>query len=255
MGACHLIAFSVRRCLLAAGVVFVCMPTPARGDPSVPFICNPFPPQKIENGAPDKPGFDVEIVREALRRSGKTARFAYAPWGRAYAMAASGEYAGLCSCSYRTERTKDFLFTEELGEVLVGFFTRKGAGLRPLALEDLAGKAVGVVRGYNLSAELDEKRISYVDVTDESLLVKLLARDRIDVAYSYRDSFLYHAREAGNVDLFAYWKFRRSPYFVCVSRAREGAEQLRDTLNAGLRALKAEGALDAIRAGYIGTSR
>lgn len=223
----------------------------ARADPPPSFICNPFPPQKIQNGAPDTPGIDIELIQDALRRSGRAATFGFAPWKRAYQLAAAGEYSGLCSCSYRAERTKDFLFSDELGEVAVGFFTKISQPYRPQSIDDLKTLAVGVVRGYNLSAELDDKGIPYVDVTEETGLVKMLELNRIDVAFSFHDTFLYDARKLSLPSLFSYRNLRTSPYFVCVSRARPGAEALLSALNAGLAEQKADGTADRIRAKYL----
>lgn len=237
--------------LALAGALTLDAPA-ANADEPISFICNPFPPQKIENGGPNRPGYDVELIREALRRSDKGTSFAYAPWKRAYAMAANGEYSGLCSCSYRTDRNKDFLFTDALGDVAVGFFTLKSQPFRPQSVDDLKGKVVGAVRGYNLSAELDEKHIPYTDVTDETSLVKMLELNRIDVAYSYRDTFRYDAKKLAKPDIFHFQQLRQSPYFVCVSKARAGAEELLGLLNAGLANLKADGTDTRIRMKYLG---
>lgn len=216
------------------------------------LACNDFPPHKIETpGADGLRGFDIDIIDGTLQRVGWSANFSFLPWKRALELANRGEVDGLCSCSRTPEREATLLFSDELGAVSVGLFARDKAALTGIAgLDDLRGRRVAVVGGYNLEGELDAAGAEVEAASSDKNALDLLIHGNVDLLYGYELTTRHFARtEALSGDL-AYRETRRNPYYFCLSRKLPHAETTMADFNRGLAEMKADGSTVRILGRY-----
>lgn len=242
-------------CLIAGYLVS----QPARAQTSYPspmvrqnvtMACNPFPPAKIANVS-DRPGYDVEILRAAFEVSHIHMQTPFYPWKRAYLLAREGRVDGLCSCSYTPEREQDMIYSDELGRIRIGLFAVSDRVLKPIErLDQARGMTIGVVNGYNLEQIARAAGLDVVPVTDEQILLAMLANNRIDAIYSFRDPIVAANKARPNPLNISFHQTSEAPYFSCISRKARAAQWLIDRLNLGLQTVRANGIYDAILEKY-----
>ncbi len=220
----------------------------AETSPAPVFACNDFPPHKLAVPVDGHRGYDIDILTEALASQGIAPETVFYPWQRALQMAEGGRVDGLCSCSFRPERAETLLFSESIGDVGIGLFSRIYRASQPLTIENLRGLSVGVVRGYSLAEDLKNTGAVVVDVSSDDTGLRMLEQGRIDAYYGYRDTVRYLSR--GDRTALAYVVVRSSPYYICVSRGRPGAAALLDQINRGILSLMQQGTLDRFREPY-----
>ena len=235
---------------LLALLAYGAEPALAESRPVV-LACNDFPPLKIENPGPDGlRGKDVEAITEIARRSGLQLEPRFMPWNRAYAEASEGAIDGLCSCSFREDRVELFHFSDAIGETSVGVFNRaKGSNPAVTSIDDLRGRSIGVVKGYNLEKELADAGLSYETVSSDSLAHKMLDNGRFDHLYSFKAPINFLLRGSHHRDV-AYTEFRNSPYFICLSKAVADTAEMMPRINAAIAVMRADGSFDEIERRY-----
>jgi polar amino acid transport system substrate-binding protein len=221
---------------------------------NVVLACNDFPPLKIEHpGADGLRGTDVDAIAEIAKRAGLKLESRFMPWKRGYAEASEGTIDGLCSCSYREDRTALFHFSEAIGQTSVGVFHHPGDKPDPVTkLEDLTSAhyaKIGVVKGYNLEAELDDAKVPHVAISGDQQAYEMLLNDRIDHLFSFRAPIDFIARhETGKVA--PYSELRSSPYFICLSKKVPDTAAMLPKINAAIAEMRADGTFDAIQRRY-----
>lgn len=204
----------------------------------VRMACNVFPPQKIAlPSETDFPGYDLELIQAAFLSQGLTTEFGFFPWKRAYLLVKSGDYDGLCSCSWLPEREQDFLYSQEMGRVAKGVFTLDEQSYAQLS--DLRGKSVGVVSGYNLEDELRAAGVFNIQsVISDDLLFNLLSYRRVDVIYSYESTIRALMKNQQRVGVIKYSELERAPYYMCVTRDGKHSGAILHKFNRGLQVLR-----------------
>jgi polar amino acid transport system substrate-binding protein len=228
-----------------------------RAASSLHLACNDFPPHKIERPAEDDmPGFDIEIVTEALKRIGLSSEISFMPWKRALELAGRGEYDGLCSCSYTKDREDKLLFSDELGAVSVGLFARSADALASVStIADLKDRKVATVGGYNLEAELT-KTGALVDATsNDKTALDMLVGGNVDVLYAYQLTTEHFIRSDPRSTAIVYKEMRRNPYYFCLSRTMPGADTMMQRFNRSLSGMAADGSIQRILDAYHVTFR
>lgn len=215
------------------------------------LACNNFPPLKIERpGSDGLRGTDVEAIAEIARRSGLDLAPRFIPWNRGYEEASEGKIDGLCSCSYREDRAILLHFSEAIGETSVGIFNRaEGAYPKVTGIDDLRAKKIGVVKGYNLEAELADAGLSYETVSNDLHAYNMLRNGRFDYLYSFRAPIDFLLRQETAPDI-AYTEFRSSPYFICLSKAVPDTAELMARIDAAIAEMRADGTFTAIQRRY-----
>jgi len=236
---------------LLAGAVVLAQSFAGNADSKVTTLaCNEFPPHKMQAAPDGRPGYDVEILREAFRRAGQSIDIVYYPWTRALVTAKAGSVDGLCSCSKRPEREPFFVYSDVMGDVGVGVFLVKGLERKVAAIADLKALSIGVVRAYNLQDELIDLGMTPVVVSSDEQGLRMLLVRRIDGFLTFRDTGKYIlGKLAADIDA-PYVEFRAAPYFACFSKAVPGAAERVKLFNRGLAAMRADGTYDAILARY-----
>jgi len=242
-------------CAALAGLAIQgpCRPA-AAAERSVVLACNDFPPLKIERPASDGlRGTDVDAIAEIARRAGLKLEPRFMPWKRGYAEASEGTIDGLCSCSYREDRAALFHFSDAIGSTSIGIFHHPDGRADTVAsLNELTephfGK-IGVVKGYNLEAELDDAKVPHIAVSGDQQAYEMLLNGRLDHLFSFRAPIDFIARhETGKVVPFS--ELRSSPYFICLSKKLPDTTAMMPRINAAIAAMRADGTFDAIQRRY-----
>lgn len=233
-------------------LIMACTVAPVR---AAQLACPDFAPFKMAGMAGQRPGIDIEVLQAVFSRIGEPVTFLPMPWKRALEQARAGRVDGLCGCSYLPERENEFLFSDKLGYHHQGLFSPAEAPLPPeTRLADLAarpdGRPVGVVRGYTLENQLSGAGVAVLNVVDDAQLVRVLANNRVDAVYAFRDVLRFYEKAEGLGETFVYTPVGREPYFVCLSRAAPGAEALLGRINRGLATVRADGTYDRIWQSY-----
>ncbi|WP_339781158.1 ABC transporter substrate-binding protein [uncultured Thalassospira sp.] len=217
---------------------------------SVTMACNPFPPSKISETAP-LPGYDIELLKAAFSVGNLTLKTPFYPWKRAYLLAEEGRVDGLCSCSYTVEREADMLYSAELGRIRIGLFSIAGRISRKItSLGDARNLRIGVVGGYNLENTAENAGLTVITATREQILLGMLYNNRIDMIYSFREPVMV-AHKARNTGLaLRYHETSQAPYYSCISRKIDDAPALLNTLNNGIKTIRANGVYQNILEKY-----
>lgn len=204
----------------------------------ITMACNNFPPLKIENPKDKNPGFDIELLQQVFLLSKQKIETTFFPWKRALLLAKSGEYDGLCSCSFTKNRKKDFYFSDEIGRNSIGLYSLKNLSIKDLA--ELKKLKVGVVRGYSLEEDLKKLKIEFVSSPSELNLLKLLELNRIDVIYSFKVVISELLKTNSFHDKFVYTETSSAPYFTCFSKKSKKSKVLLKQFNEDLKKIKAD---------------
>ncbi len=223
----------------------------AMPDRLVHLSCTNFPPSKFEHSTDGLPGYAIKFISAAFSGSGMKAKVEFYPWKRALNRAMTGTVDGLCSCSRHPGRDKKLIYSDPLGENVTVIFYRKSTNRAAIeSLEDMVGREVGVVRGYNLHQELISHNVVAYPVNDEGAGIKMLNNNRMDLFYSFKAPGLFALSKQPAANDIGYTVMSNSPYFVCINKFTPGAENIVNTLNIGLTRIRADGTYDKILEKY-----
>lgn len=138
----------MRQLLLHAVVLFALAVAPlASAADDLVLVADEWCPY---NCAPDsdRPGYMVEIAREAFAAQGITVRYEVVNWARAVIEARDGRYDGIIGAFHGD--APDFVFpSESLGVSGNAFFIRRDDDWRYAGPDSLRQRRVGIIRGYD----------------------------------------------------------------------------------------------------------
>ena len=217
----------------------------AAGDPWPPFL----DPDDKEQGV------SVAIVRAALKTQGHELEFRFMPWARAMDGVKNANMDVLVS-AWRTKEREAFLaFSEPYLENAIKFITRKDDDFEFHGLQSLAGKAVGIVRGYGYGDEfLSATHFKRPEVKEITLNIKKLIAGRIDLTLD-DELVAKSAISKKNPKLLQKIRFTnnalsRNSVHVASGLANAKHQQILDAFNKGLNSIKGNGEFDAILKQY-----
>jgi len=152
----------------------------------------PYTSQSLPDG-----GLTGHIVKQAFAEAGLEVEFDFYPWQRAVRLAAdpAHPYRG-----YFPEYLSDSLPTlwrssPSVGDSILGLAQRTGPPIVWQRLEELAPYRIGVVAGYVNTREFDalmvSKQLNTAAVDDDTLNLRKLQRNRLDLAVIDRDVFYW----------------------------------------------------------------
>ena len=129
-------------------------------------------------------GFAVDVVREAFLAAGQPVRFEVMPYARCMKLVKAGKQLGCFDTSKDASLSKDYLWHQRpLFRARIMIFGPPGKGTRPVRVQDLNGKRVGLTNGYTYSDAIDQnpqvnKDWSLRDIDS----LRKLAAGRVDYA-------------------------------------------------------------------------
>lgn len=209
---------------------------------------SPFEIHPPENGLR---GFDVEVVDAAFKRAGVTAEMNFLPFARVLSMTKRGKFAGLFTCSFRADRQKDFLYSDKISQASRGFLMRREfEGHEPKVINDARGLRTG---GLLANSTLKDIRKVNPDTTSfrtlKLALIHLL-ENNYDYLFGVKEVLAYQAKKMGVSDQLKFSKIGSIDFFICFSKKWPGVQDVVNTFNEGLAAIRADGTYDKIHAKY-----
>ncbi len=203
-------------------------------------------------------GLLVDILQEAFDRMGQKVEFKLMPWPRCLAEARSGNVDAV-GAMYRTpDREETFAFADEPALIQTeSLFVRKGSPIHfDGNLATLAGKKAGTVYKTSYGPKLDKALAAGLFAHTEPQrnmmdLVKMLVHGRIDVLPGDRDRIIGAADQLGLRAEIVELKpqIETVPGYIGFTRIHD-MSALVQSLEQALRAMKKDGAYDAILAKY-----
>lgn len=248
----------MRASVIILGVLLAA--APALAEP-VRVVGGPFPPFRMAGEGMSVRGVDADIVHAVFARAGYEVDIVLQPFLRAMNTVRRGEADAIAALTHNAEREAYLAFSGAISAVSDVFFKRAGDNLRWVQLDDLRDLRVGASQGYNYAGgfwEADWPHLKTV-ITNERLspeeqLMRLLARDRIDIAIcevSVCGYLLRNRPDLGNqIDFMARSVGPVRTFHLGFSRRRPDTEMLLADFDAALAAYKAEGAHRAVYARY-----
>lgn len=215
------------------------------------MACNEFAPLKIKDGPVERPGFDIEILRESFKYSDKMLVTKFYPWKRAFQVAQNAQADGLCSCSYSKDREGEFLFSNELGRTSIGIYTKSSEQITKLSdIKNDKNHVIGVVRGYELERELLEQKVLISLGSDDFSLLKMLEADRFFAVYSYKIVVSELMKKHDFIKKFKYTEIKSTPYYTCFPINKLTSKEYLADFNKGLKKLRENGEYERILKKY-----
>lgn len=154
----------------------------AAAEKVITAACDPWPP--FVDPSEPKGGLSLEIIRAAYATRGYTVTMTYLPWARAEDGVKNGKIDILPPTWMTTRRKKDFLFSDPYAVNRITFVKRADDPFEFKGLSSLAGKKIGIVRGYGYTdGFLNAKTFVREEANDFIVNVKKLthASKRIDL--------------------------------------------------------------------------
>jgi ABC-type amino acid transport substrate-binding protein len=164
-----------------AGALCFAAVTPDQTAPLI-LVTAPYPPFVNPPGDPQGEGIDIEIAREAMRRSGYQIEIKYVPWKRALLMLERGEADFTTTISRSGDRNNYLAWSEgyRIGTSYT-FYAKKGTGQQLKSMNDLDDHSLCITLGYFYPDVIAKRpKTNYVNGPTMSNTVAMLAKGRAD---------------------------------------------------------------------------
>lgn len=245
------------RILSPVGLAILLGTTSAFSD-TIVLGADPWCPYNCEPGS-DRPGYMVEVAREALEPFGHTVEYKGIAWARALAQAEAGQIHGVIGAV--PEEAPGFVFGPAIGTYEDTVVFRAGEAVDvedPAALE---GLRVGAINGYEyygpVSDYINENRedrdlVQYAS-GDDALMTNLrkLVAGRLDIVAEVRAVLDYSIAQLDRQDEFEVIETEDADdIFIAFSPALESSQLYADQLAQGVARLIESGRYDEILASY-----
>lgn len=227
---------------------------PALSKDTLTVASNPtWPPMELLDDQRNMIGYDMDIMAAIAQEIGLKAEFKNVAWDGIFATLESGQADTIASCVTITEKRKNaYLFSNPYYEVRQAVVVGKDANITKPA--DLEGKKVGVQIGTT-AVEALRKMGAKVDLRtydDVGLVFEDMRTGRLDVAVCDDPVARYYAaRKKGFENLMKLAFVTDDVELIGFVFTKENAE-LRDKVNKGLDAIRANGKEKEIRTKWLG---
>ena len=225
-----------------------------RADPWCPYNCEP---------GSDRPGFMVEIAREALAMFGHEINYETLNWARSLRKAETGEIAGVIGAI--PEEAPSLIYGAPIAPYVDAVAVQRGTMLDVMSAEGIEGLRVGAINGYEyygamrdyIDAHRDDRTLVQFMSGDNALEKNLrkLAAGRLDLVAEVRSVLEYTIAELGMDAQFEIVDTSDvEEVYIAFSPANDRGTTYSRQLSEGLERLRASGRLEAIMGKYT-TSR
>ena len=248
--------FSLSLCALPLAAVLITAPAPVRAD-VIELRADLWCPYNCE---PDskRPGYMIEIAREALAPFGHDVRYRTLNWLRSIDKARRNEVQGIVGAVER--EAPDFVFGPALGPLADGIVMRKGDEIALDEPDPFEGMRVGAIRGYEYHGPLaayierhkdDRSRVQFAH-GDDALLKNLrkLSAGRIDVVAEDMNVIRHQVAAERLRGLAVHSLDVPEPGFVAFSPANPESKRYAREMTEGVERLRRSGRLAEIMAAY-----
>lgn len=215
-----------------------------------------YPPFVLPAGDAAGEGIDVEIAREAMRRSGYEIELRIVPWRRALAMLESGEADLTTTISLGGARERYLRFSQGYrSAVYYQFYARKGEPRRLERLEQLDGLSLGLSAGFHYPAAIREAPgVKVIEGKDLATVARMLAAGRTDYLVANHLAGAWTIRQLGlqaSLERQPFVFSSGSPTYMAFSRKRHADGVAPDAMDRALQQMQRDGSLRRIEARYL----
>jgi polar amino acid transport system substrate-binding protein len=214
---------------------------------------DPYPPY-VDPQVPGE-GLAMEVVRAAFKTQGYTVKLEMMPWVRAEKGVSEGRYDILVDV-WRTEaRAKELMFSTAYATSKIKFIKRKENPFEFTGLDSLAGKRVGVIRGYgysdafNAATNFTREEVPSMEHNLNKLLI-----NRIDLTLedeiTAKGLIQKMGPKVGEQLAFTSNSLASNPLYVAAGLKHPRHKDIIEAFNRGLQAIKADGVFQAIEKRY-----
>lgn len=190
------------------------------------------------------------LLSEAFARMDNPAALEAVPWKRALAMSAQGQ-AGIGGIYKNKERLEVYDFSDVLYVERIMVLTAARSPFTFTGLESLAGKKVGVLRGWSYGDAFDKARREGLFQTEEvdgdSQNLSKLQAGRIDAMIIVKESAEMHLAASGEREAFAVHKIplAENEAFLAFAKSHPKGDVIR-SFNKALKSMREDGTLEVI---------
>ena len=130
-------------------------------------------------------GVVSHIIKDVFAAMGMDASIKFMPWTRAYKHTAAGSFTATGVWMHKTEREKDFIYSDAILNEQFVFFHNKSFDFNWSTIDDLYGMKMGGVMAYSYGPELDKALekglIEMARIKHPKQNFKMLLRNRIQL--------------------------------------------------------------------------
>lgn len=169
--------------ILSIGIL---LPTGVRGESSLLFTVDPWPPWAIGDYGPTRDGVAIKLVSEIFDRVGQQAEFILHPWRRVVKMVRFGQADGIVFVQKQEALNSLIQYSDPLFEsrIVICYDKRRTPDFNWSEYRDLKDFTIGLNLGYNygpLSKAIDTEALSVAYAGSLALNLKTLAARHIDL--------------------------------------------------------------------------
>lgn len=216
------------------------------------IVSDTYPPYEYqENGI--IVGFDVEILKAVSKEADIECDIKFFPWKRAMMMIESGKADGIFSMAHSKERENFVYFPPEhlsIGKKRI--FANSNFKGDILAIQDLDGKRIGIVRGNTYGEKFDNYNACIKDEAENpDMLFKKLNVDRYSLVIENENvaAFTIKKLSLKGIRPLSFIP-HEVKYYIGISKKSKRAKELLDKISNALLRMKKSGKLEAIRNKY-----
>lgn len=200
-------------------------------------------------------GYSWDLLRESFHAAGYTVKLSVTPWARAMAYLKMGEYDILFPTGKNKERRRIFHYSQEpVNQARFVVYVRAGDPMEWNGLESLAGRTIGVKRGFNYgNAWRNAGFIHKYSVDTIRQGFRMLSQRRLDGFAGYEFNWDYVLRREGWETRYVKMPGfdRTSEYLVALKTNPSGLAYLK-AFDQGKRQLEKNGRLERIKQKWLG---
>lgn len=240
--------------LLAAGIALGATGVQAR---ELTCYSAVFPPYVVEGGNGSISGIDVEVVAEAARRAGFSAKFKLLPWVRLESELKRGNASEVeCAFAYSlNDARKVYMDFMQVPIKVTQYTLFAKKGMFKGGLPAIKGKIIGLRRGFIVPGEFEEMRkqnqVLVQEVDDDVANFRKLALGRVDGIITNADVGHTMIRQLQLEGIVAVEPvIVQTPTYLVLNKAKN-LSTLVPPLDKSLREMQADGSWQKIRGRYL----
>lgn len=201
-----------------------------------------YPPYSSER-LPER-GSIVELTTRAFAATGNSVQIDFLPWARALAELRKGNYDGILLLWPEEIVSEKLIASRPLLYSELGFFIRRDTPVAFTELSQLAGRKVGVARGYDYPNNIIDSGIVSEEGTNDLSNLRKLAAGRFDLVLLEQQVGLHLLKRDPDLQKALAWQgqtLARIPLFVGFIPPKPGRPDWAGVYAQGLSALLANG--------------
>jgi polar amino acid transport system substrate-binding protein len=200
-----------------------------------------YRPFAYETPSKEIVGYDVDIIKAVAQKAGLKIKIVNTPWTGIFAALNNGDVDLVISgVTINDKRRQSYDFTAPYFEARQLIAVHQSSNVK--SLKDLAGKKVGVVTGSTgddiASREFGKTNTDVRRFESTPVVISELVGSGIDAAIGDNGVVAYRVQEHKQLKTVSDANFPKEYFGIVV---KQGNKALRDKLNAGLAAVKADG--------------